>query len=201
MVLPRKGECPPEKLGDARVRGPWAHTVWGMESVAQRKASRLKMPSAQQVASQVKTYSEGKVPAKDFFAEDVLYSEPFFKVNDVEVLSLLFGLVWVMVSDVRYNVLSCFRTKEGIFVIEAEVTYTWRLPISLKMATSSVHFYNTVCVRPLPSGKWECTSLETVRESYMLSIPARIVTTPVIALLTAGVKVMRAVSGVFSLSA
>eukprot|EP01061_Rhynchopus_euleeides_P016400 TRINITY_DN27680_c0_g1_i1.p1 TRINITY_DN27680_c0_g1~~TRINITY_DN27680_c0_g1_i1.p1 ORF type:complete len:201 (+),score=63.96 TRINITY_DN27680_c0_g1_i1:277-879(+) len=200
MVRPRK---PEQDAKQCETRSPWVQP-WGYDALlgwCPRKAPRVKMPTAQEVASKVKDYSEGRVPAKDFFTEDVVYSEPFFKVSDVEVMTLLFGILWVLVSDVKYNVLSCFRTKEGIFVIEAEVTYVWRAPLSFKSPCTSVHFYNTVAVRPTASGGWQCTSLETVRESYMLSVPARIMTTPVIKVLTAAVHICQAVSSAFTVPA
>ena len=169
-------------------------------------------PTCDEVAQRVKAFSEGRVSGEDFFASEKercsgggagasgagaggsgggngsLYSEPFYSVADPRVLSLIFGLLWVAIADVRYNVLSSFRMQNGLFMIEAEVTYTFRAPFYLTQRTATVHFYNTVAIKqrasPSAACSWKVSAMETIRESYKLSIPARIVTTPVIHLLS-----------------
>ena len=158
-------------------------------------------PSADQVASRMKQYSEGLVDGRDFFESDrACYSEPFFRVSDAKVLSLLFGLMWLAISEVTYDVQSSFRTREGLFVVEADVTYYFRAPFSFHKSSTTVHVYHTVTIKPGsdPAAEaWRVTDLETVRESYALSVPARMLSAPLIQLLSAAYRLVRLVSSPF----
>eukprot|EP01063_Lacrimia_lanifica_P023427 TRINITY_DN30951_c0_g1_i1.p1 TRINITY_DN30951_c0_g1~~TRINITY_DN30951_c0_g1_i1.p1 ORF type:complete len:260 (+),score=74.47 TRINITY_DN30951_c0_g1_i1:41-820(+) len=167
--------------------------------------------TADEVAQALKAFNEGRVAPQDFFSPHrAEFHHPFFRVSNPLLIRLMCSVLAVACHtdfDVKSSVGSA-RQRRGsrttrrsatppteylsarrgdapsVFLVEGEATYTpkWRV---LGKPTSR-RFYTTLtldCEASAP-GSPRFTKLEPVRESYTLSLPARILTTPLVAVAT-----------------
>eukprot|EP01059_Diplonema_ambulator_P002897 TRINITY_DN124_c9_g1_i1.p1 TRINITY_DN124_c9_g1~~TRINITY_DN124_c9_g1_i1.p1 ORF type:complete len:178 (+),score=45.51 TRINITY_DN124_c9_g1_i1:89-622(+) len=157
-------------------------------------------PSLSEVAERLKGFNEGKVPVRQFFSENICYSDPLIKVANAEVVALLFTVMWFVLESVTYEVKSTYEGPRGSVMVEAEVTYTWVKPLRWLLKTKKQHFYHTLNITYTPES-WKCSYLEAIRDSYTMSLPSRILTTPFLMVLNGVFQIKYCVFSIVSTAA
>eukprot|EP01064_Diplonema_japonicum_P035461 TRINITY_DN769_c0_g2_i2.p1 TRINITY_DN769_c0_g2~~TRINITY_DN769_c0_g2_i2.p1 ORF type:complete len:191 (+),score=11.35 TRINITY_DN769_c0_g2_i2:25-573(+) len=142
------------------------------------RSSTAGRPSASEVAERLKSFNEGKVPVRQFFSDNVSYRDPLLYISNADTVSLLFTIMWCLLEHVSYDVKSTYQGPGSSVMVEAEVTYSWIRPLSWLLKAKKQHFYHTLNITCSSGSSWRCNHLETIRDSYTLSLPSRILTGP-----------------------
>ncbi|KAJ9448459.1 hypothetical protein DIPPA_10559 [Diplonema papillatum] len=125
----------------------------------------------------------------DFFTENASFQNTILHISEnTGVILLMYKFLHIISADISYEVLSAFGSNLDLVLIEAEVRYKWKRPLSWFVKPWSFHVYHNAKIvedmgRLEDPPVWHCVSLEEVWDfGYHVKLGAHFITKPFVRL-------------------